>query len=209
MNKRNKVFVLITTIISLIFMLIGATFSYFTANSRSNLDSVAATAGRINMGLVVSPLYTGLPLIPMNDSDLDTALAQNCVDDLGNGACTAYNIEIVNFDSGTELEGLIDFTIDGIENLSYMVLDENGNHYTNVNHIDSSNSTNLTFGPAITMAKGTTDTPVTKTFTLVVWLSEIGTGQDNVDSEGTFSAVVNFNSTTSGRLTASVANIGV
>lgn len=204
MDKRNKVFFLTTTIISLIFMLIGTTFSYFTVKARSNLDAVAADAGKIRIGLSISPLYTGLKLIPMHDTDLDTAYAQNCIDDLGNGACVAYTLAISNFDIATEVEGTIDFTIDGIENLSYIVLDEQGNRYTSISHIDSSDSTNLSLGPSFTLLEGSSETPTTKTFTLIIWLTETGGEQDDTDADGRFTANVTYSTSESGRLTASI-----
>lgn len=209
MTRRTKIFVLTTTVISFIFMLVGATFSYFTANARSNLDSVAASAGKISIGLSVSTLYTGHKLIPMYDTDLDTAYAQNCVDDLGNGACVAYTLAISNFDIATEVEGTIDFEIEGIENLSYIVLDEQGNQYTSISHINSSNSTNLSLGPSFSLLEGSSETPTTKTFTLIIWLTETGGEQDATDADGRFTANVTYSTSESGRLTATVANMNV
>ncbi len=206
MNRRNRIFFLTTTIISFIFMLIGATFSYFTANTSSGLNAITADAAQISVGLSVSSLYTGHKLIPMNDTDLDTAFAQSCVDDLGNGACIAYTLSISNFDLATEVVGTIDFTINGIENLSYIVLDDQGNHYTNINHIDSSNSTGLTLGPAFTLQEGTSQLPTTKTFTVIIWLTEIGDEQDAVDADGSFTADVTYSTSSAGRITATVAN---
>lgn len=46
-NKVNK-FLLITTILSVSILLIGATFSYFTVSNKSKLNAVSVSAGRVS-----------------------------------------------------------------------------------------------------------------------------------------------------------------
>ena len=127
--KQNKVniFLLITTIFSTLILLIGATFSYFSTRNMSKMNALAVEAGKVRLGLSVSALSTGHKLIPTNDSDIMTAYKQNCIDDYGNGACSLYEFEVYNFNKSQDVIGKIDFNVSKIENLSYMILDENDN----------------------------------------------------------------------------------
>ena len=129
--KQNKVniFLLITTIFSTLILLIGATFSYFSTRNMSKMNALAVEAGKVRLGLSVSALSTGHKLIPTNDSDIMTAYKQNCIDDYGNGACSLYEFEVYNFNKSQDVIGKIDFNVSKIENLSYMILDENDNVY--------------------------------------------------------------------------------
>lgn len=202
-NKINK-FLLLTSTLSIIILLLGATFSYFTINATSKADVLAVQAGQIKLGLGVSPLYAGYDLIPLKDEYINKAYQQKCKDDYGNGACLAYTLEIFNYSNETEVEGFIDFTIEDIENLSYMVLDENDNVYLDKTSIDSSNSTNLTLGSPLTLASAPTGGSSTTKLTLLIWLSDNNLIQDETDASGKFSAVVTFTSSSAGRLTATV-----
>lgn len=202
-NKVN-IFLLITSVLSTLILVVGATFSYFTATSMSDVDALAVSAGKISLGLGISAENTGHLLIPLNDKDIDVAYAQKCVDDLGMGACLSYTLELFNYTNAVEVEGKIDFTITDIENLSYMVLDEDGNRYLDVTHVDSSASTGLTLGNAFTIESGSESIASSKKFTLLIWLSNLEGDQTEDDAAGNFEAVVSYNSAYNGRLTATV-----
>ena len=135
--KQNKVniFLLITTIFSTLILLIGATFSYFSTRNMSKMNALAVEAGKVRLGLSVSALSTGHKLIPTNDSDIMTAYKQNCIDDYGNGACSLYEFEVYNFNKSQDVIGKIDFNVSKIENLSYMILDENDNVYLSLTNL--------------------------------------------------------------------------
>ena len=203
-NNKINIFLLISSVFSTLILLVGATFSYFSASNMSKVDALAVEAGKIRLGLGVSELYAGHLLIPLNDSDINKAYAQKCVDDLGYGACLAYTLEIFNYSSEQELVGTIDFTITDIENLSYMVLDENNNKLLDVTHIDSSDSKGLTLGSAINVLTGTESVASSRKITLLIWLSNLEGDQTEADAAGLFEASVTFNSTYGGRLTATV-----
>ena len=81
-------------------------------------------------------------------------IKQKCKDDLDRGACLAYGLEVFNFEEKSEIEGIIDFHLNGLENLSYMVLDENDNVYLDITHINKDNPTNLSFRKSIYISKG-------------------------------------------------------
>ena len=100
-NKINK-FLLVTTILSMTILLIGGTFSYFTLSTMSKMDVLAVSAGKVRLGLGVSPVYTGYPIIPLKDEYISVAYKQKCKDDLDRGACLAYGLEVFNFEEKSE-----------------------------------------------------------------------------------------------------------
>lgn len=202
-NKVNK-FLLITTILSMTILLIGGTFSYFTLSAMSKMNALAVSAGQVKLGLGVSSIYTGFSIIPLEDKDINRAYNQKCIDDLGLGACLAYGLEISNFAEKTEVEGLIDFHLDGIENLSYMVLDENDDVYVDVTHIDVNNPNGLSLGKAFNLDKSVDGIYPKRRFTLLIWLTNIDKKQDEKDAGKNFSADVTYRTSNAGRLTASV-----
>ena len=79
-NKFNK-FIIITSILSIIILLIGGTFSYFSLSAMSKLNALAVDAGKVKLGLGVSPIYTGYAIIPLKDEYIDIAYNQRCKDD--------------------------------------------------------------------------------------------------------------------------------
>ena len=80
-NKINK-FLLVTTILSMTILLIGGTFSYFTLSTMSKMNALAVSAGKVRLGLGVSPVYTGYPIIPLKDEYINIAYKQKCKDDI-------------------------------------------------------------------------------------------------------------------------------
>ena len=204
--KQNKinVFLLVTSILSTFILLIGATFSYFSTRNMSKMNALSVEAGKVRLGLGVSPLYTGYKLIPTNDSDIMTAYNQQCLDDYGYGACLAYEFEVYNFNLKQDVIGKIDFNVEGIENLSYMVLDENDDVYVDVTHISVSNSSGLSLGNPFTLEKGNSSGDTSKKFTLLIWLTDNNQVQDETDADKSFSADVTYRTSVGGRLTASV-----
>ena len=124
MSKRDKKYLLLMIyIFCFIFISFGVVFSYFTANARSNNNALSVKSGSLFLSLQVESKYSGHKLITLADSDIMKAYYNECVDDYGNGACVAYNISIVNDSTSQEVIGTIDFDIDHINNLCYLVLD--------------------------------------------------------------------------------------
>lgn len=205
-NKINK-FLLVTTILSMVILLIGGTLSYFTLSTMSKMDALAVNAGKVRLGLGVSPIYTGFQIIPLKDKDIIKAYNQKCKDDLEQGVCLAYALEVFNFEEQSEIEGIIDFNLNGIENLSYMVLDENNNPYVDITHINKDNPIAQTLGEKFILPKAVDATYPSKKFTLLIWLTDNNEVQDETDANKTFSAEVTYKTTEGGRLTASVDGI--
>lgn len=200
-NKVNK-FLLITSIVSTTILLIGATFSYFTISAKSKMNALSVEAGRIKLGLGVAQKFTDKKIIPTNDSDIMLAYNQGCVDDFGFGACLAYDLEVSNFTDSQEVIGKINFSLEKIENLSYMILDENNNIYLDKTKVNS--GTDQSLGDSFSLAKGSDAIPTSKKFVLIVWLSNLEEAQENYDAGGKFSASVTYTSIYGDMLTGTI-----
>lgn len=202
-NKVNK-FLLATSIISTLILVIGATFSYFTISTRSKLDAIAVEAGSIKLGIGVSNLTSGLRLIPMNDEDIMTAYKQNCIDDKGFGACNFFKFDVSNFSYKQDLIGEINFDVNNIENLRYIVLDENDNIYLEKTNVSNGKTTSLPLGEHFILNEGTEISPTMRTFKLVIWLTNLEEDQNDYDAGGTYSATVTYSSVNGDVLTGTI-----
>lgn len=203
MEKRN-IFTLTTIILSIIILLIGATFSYFTMIERSKNNELDVEAAKISIGLGVSPIYTGHKLIPTNDEDIMKAYNQKCVDDLNNGACLAYGLEVFNYYKAFPITGKIDFKVKDIENLSYMILDENDNVYLEKTPIKGE-TTGMPLGPSFELEDANGIIPTSKKFILLVWLTNLkDEDQAEQDSGGSFTAKITYESIAGGKTVASI-----
>ncbi len=88
--------------ISLVLVVVGATFAYFTA-SVSDENTIKGDAATVTFSLVVERVTSidmAFGLIPMKNNQAPNAAEQKCLDDLGNAGCQIYKI-IVNADSDT------------------------------------------------------------------------------------------------------------
>ena len=204
--KQNKIniFLLITSMLSTFILLIGTTFSYFSTRNMSKMNALAVEAGKVRLGLGVSPLYTGYKLIPTNDSDIMTAYNQKCLDDYGYGACLAYEFEVYNFNLKQDVIGKIDFNVEGIENLSYMVLDENDTIYLDKTSVGNGITKDLPLGEHFILEDATELNSKSKKFKLIIWLTNLEQDQNETDAGGQFSATITFSSVYGGKLTATI-----
>lgn len=207
-NNRSKMFLSITSILSMFILLIGTTFSYFSISSKSDDDILQVNAASINLKLGITPKYVGHLLIPTNDEDIMVAYESKCVDIYGLGACLAYDIEVSNGSSEQDLIGMINFTINGIENLSYMLLDDNDNIYLEKTSIKKDNSLNLPLGDHFVLGDATIENPTSKKFVLIIWLTNLDIPQEDYDAAGTFSASISYQSVLGSKLTGSISGTG-
>ena len=201
--KNKRFFLLILYIFSILFMLFGITFSYFNAKARSENNALDAKSGKLTFSLELSQKYVGHKLIPTADSDIMKAYHNKCVDDYGDGACVAYDIEIINNSAKQDIVGTIDFDIDNIENLSYLVLDEEDNIYQDITKVKESTK-DLPLGNNFILESALeTGIPTKRNFKLVIWLSDFDYDQDE-DKGGTFGASVSYNSIYGQKLSTSL-----
>ena len=196
--KDNK-FLTVISVLSLIFIVLGATFSFFSTVSGSEDGAVAGRSAVMGINLSVTPEFVVDNLIPLNDSDVETAYLNECIDTLGNSACQSYTIGIENIGDVREYFGTINFTLTHIQNLRYMVLDENNQVYFNPqNNIVSGDD--LSLGDEFEL-----QSTESKTFKLIIWLSNTDYPQDDEDSSGHFNATVTYESSSGYRVTGTIS----
>ena len=202
-----KKILIITSFLSIVILLVGTTFSFFTYDTQSRNNALAVQAAKIRINLGVSNLYTGRLLIPLKDELIMKAYKEyRCVDSFGWGACQAYALELFNDAGEVEIESFIDFNLNGVENLTYMVLDEEENIYKDITYVDSENPTGLSLGDNFVLADGSL-VQTSKKLILLIWLSDIGEIQDKDDAGGSFTASVTFRTSTGSELTGFVQGI--
>ena len=206
--RANK-FLFVTSVLSILILTIGGTFSFFSVSTKSKYDAVKVNADKIELALAISPIYTGHKLIPTNDEYIlnMTAYKNKCLDIYGYGACLAYNLEISNFNRKQDMIGKIDFEVNGIKNLSYIVLDENGKKYLEKTSIKNGITENMSLGEHFILDDATETSPSTRNFTLIIWLTNLeNEDQTDIDAGGSFTAAVSFESVIYGsKLTGTIA----
>lgn len=195
--KRNR-FVIIISVLMIIVTLIGTTFSFFIASIRGNenISFGSTTFGGI---VEVSSLYSNKLIVPMNDADVMTGYANECIDQYGFGACYAYTIHVENTGDAFDYVGNIEFNVTDIENLKYLLLDEEENEYVEGTSVVS--GTQQTLGDSFTLDSGDS-----RDFILIIWLSNLEGNQNDYDAGGRFDASVTYTSTYGNKITASVSN---
>ena len=196
--KPNR-FMLIVSIFTILVILIGSTFAYFSVSSSSTDNAVTMEAAVINIKLDVLPLYTGKALIPTNNTDIDTAYQNHCVDMYDNGACSAYTIRLKNDGDDNEYIGTINFTLENITHFNYRLLDNDGNVYQDTVIVQA--GTNQELGSKFILESG-----AEKTFTLIVWLPNFNYEQDTEDANGHFSANITYASSFGSKVTGTFSS---
>ena len=200
----KKGIIIMIYVFAIIFMFFGISFSYFSARAKSENQALNTKSGKLNLSLEVASKYSGFKLIPTADEDIMKAYHQKCLDDNGNGACVAYDIIVSNDTARQDVVGTIDFNINHIENLSYIVLDEGENIYQDTVKINDKIN-NLPLGERFILENALeTGIPTKKKFTLIIWLSNYDYDQDG-DKNGSFTASVTYNSIYGQKLTSNVS----
>lgn len=193
---NNRIYTIIA-IFTFLIMALGATFAYFSTGVNAK-DAISVGSIDIRMNLNIVPIYNGVYLVPTNDSDIDLAYQKECIDDIGNGACLAYKIEIKNI--GDEQEILANFKIDNPElvNLKYKVLDAQNE---NINYKEATNATIIgtPLADSFNLASGGK-----KEMILIIWLSNLTTKQDEEQGQ-TFKGTVSVNSSSGAKLTGTIS----
>ncbi len=198
---KNGKFTMIMSILSIFILLLGATFSYFAAVATSE-NPMTVEAATVGGSVEVTTEYVGKALIPLDDNEVSLAYNDNnqCVDIYGYGACESYYIEVTNTGNAASYTGTIKFTLNNIENLKYLLLDEDDEEYVGATLAVS--GTDQSLGDTFSLAAGES-----KTFRLIIWLSNQVGNQDSVDAGGSFSAAVTYNSSYGSRITGTFAGL--
>lgn len=207
-SYRSNKFLFVTSVISLMILAIGTTFSFFSVSQRSTYDAVVVQANKISLSLKLTPKYTGYSLIPTNDVDIMTAYEQECLDKYDRGACLAYEIEVSNYSTGQDIIGKINFDVTGINNLSYIVLDEKDEVYLGKTPIKNGVTERMSLGSNFILTNGTELLPTTKKFTILIWLTNLDRDQTEEDAGGTFTASVSYESVYGSKMTGYIKGTG-
>ena len=195
-DMGNKYFGIVISILTLIVAMIGATFAYFSATLKGDND-VETQAFKFSLNMSVTPEFGGKGLIPMDDADLSKAYANKCVDNSGNSACTAFRISLANNGDDLNLTGIMDFNKQDVVNMSYAIMDSDGNIYKEATSTGDGN--NLSLGNSFDLKKGEV-----KDFILVIWLSNLDKEQDEEDASGSFSASITYQAIDGSKLSANI-----
>lgn len=204
MEKKNKnsIFSLVVSILSLAFITIGTTFSFFTSVQRSDKD-VEVKSANFKLAVDVQPLYDSKKIIPTNDNDIIKAFYNECIDDNEYGACYAYNIKITSEGDPLDVIGSFKTKREGIENLKYMILDaDNKDEKNNYLIYKEPGFTKLEYEPIGNSFSFNKDN-TTRNLILVIWLSNMGEIQDE-ESNKYFTGYFLVNSTQGSKITGSI-----
>lgn len=203
MNKKNiniNNFYVIISLLTLVIMLAGATFAYFSTVVRAK-EPISVSTVDIRIALNIRPLYNGVPLLPTNDKDIDLAYENKCKDSLGNGACTAYTVEIKNTGDKQEIIGTFKIDNENYKNLKYILINPDDN--TRYQDITSVSTIPTQLGEKIELETGES-----KKFILLIWISNLVDEQDYEQSQE-FIGTVTINSAAGVKLTGTISeNIG-
>lgn len=202
-SKEKTLLFLAIYIFSFIFMSFGGAFSYFSARTRSHENALDAKSGHLSLGLEIKAKYAGHDLIPIDDKDIMIAYNKECKDNKDKGVCLAYDIFITNNSVRQDVTGNIDFELDHIENLSYLVMDENGNVYQETKKVSGTVS-GMPLGNNFILDTASEEAPITKKFTLLLWITNMDYEQKE-DYNGNFSAYVTYNSIFGQKLSSNIS----
>lgn len=184
--NRSK-FYLIISLLTLIITLFGATFSFFNTMIKSDDSVVVSEAAFFKIRLSVLPLYDDRKLLPLNNSDVFKAFDNQCIDDIGNGACVAYSIEVTNEGNETEYYGDIIFNLNGVKNLNYLVLNEDNSVYQDITTVIG--NVPLYLGNQFNLLSGES-----RKFIILIWVPNFDRPQESEDASGSFKASVTYSS---------------
>lgn len=207
MEKKNKnsIFSLVVSILSLAFITIGTTFSFFSTVVKSDED-IKVEAANFKMSVNVTPLYNKKTIIPTNDKDIENAFYNECIDDNEYGACYAYDIAIIG--EGNTQDIIANFKTEqqeGLKNLKYMVLDKDTKDENNKYKIYGT----PTLAPTQEYEK-IGDSPIrlesgkTKNLILIIWLSNQEDKPQDDETDKWFKGYFVVNSTLGPKITGSI-----
>lgn len=215
MKKKLSVLYLVLMCSILAISTIGSTYAYWVASTQSANNEVTAESRTYNISLDISPLYTDITLIPMNDSDALKGLKNSCYDKYHRGACNAYKIRVHDFDENLEyISGTINFKTEHMENISYTVLEE-----TEENDLEKCTmieEKNYCLGIETTHMEKETDQSIgnsysvrgknEKTLILVIWLTNLNENQNESDI-GSYTAEVTISAGNGGQIKGTIAGV--
>ena len=199
MERKKRVYLLILIAV-LLLSIISGTYAYLTTVFNSNTNSITSAAGVYSLDLDITPLYNDFKTIPMDDTDVIKALNNSCKDKYDKGACSAYIINITDYEGSRELlTGTLNVKLNNMENLSYMLFEQK-EEITNANECLTIDENIYCVAKEATHIIHDTDLPIgsydisnttSKKFLLVFWLTNLNSNQNRIDL-GDYNAVITF-----------------
>ena len=214
MRKFKAIYALLA-IFTFCLMSTGVTYAYFAANVRSESNSIQTESITYSINLDVRPIegYTGFSLIPMNNQDAMKALRNECKDKYNRGACQAYTIRVYGYSERLDhISGYLEFNTNNMENLSYMVLEEdnesedencltiNEKRYCLSKEATSIKEEYLSLGNSYEVT-GLAE----KNLALVIWITNLNENQNDTDI-GEFETTVTISAGDGGEIKGTIAN---
>ena len=192
-KKRHiKLILLAVFFLILIAIIAGYTYSYF-ATTTSNNTSITGTVESNNITVTVTKEApsTDNGLTPQLDSAITQAVVgangNNCVNAKSNEICEVHKIVVTNIGSSTAyFDGIIELINNENPNLKWALIDNYTTGMTDkpelISNVHTSEDTFLTLNEKY-------ESNETKTYYLVLWISETGNPQNDT---GSFTGTVTF-----------------
>ncbi len=215
--KKHRIIYLLILIVVLISSVIGSTYAYLTSKTESSQNSINASSSTYSLGMDIIPVYNDFRIIPMDDNDVIKALSNNCKDKYNRGACSAYRINVNDYDTNLKsITGKMDVELSNITNLSYMFFEEKEEATNEEECVTIDEKTYCISKEATPVLEGK-DLPfgsydilntTEKNFLLVLWLTNLEESQNSYDL-GEYNATITFIMGDGGSITGNiVASIG-
>lgn len=211
-KNKSKYFYIIIVIVVLFFSVIGSTYAYLTASVNS-VNSIKTSSSSYSLSMNIIPVYNDFRFIPMDDVDVMKALKNGCKDKYNRGACSAYRINVFDYDVKLKsVYGKMDVELSNMINLSYMFfeeVDEAVDEDKCVNIDDrvfcmSWEATPVLEGKDLSFGNYDVGETTEKNFLLVLWLTNLNESQNSYDL-GDFNATVTFSMGDGGSITGNIA----
>ena len=203
-NDTGIIVMSIVTVLALALFITGGTYAFLTASATNN-TAITGEAAKVGLTLDVTKVVDGGKLIPMDDTDLATALsfATPCIDINGYGACHIYQVVVNN--TGTDdinVTSSLAFTLTNMANLKWQEIASQ----TSIGTITgATNGVSATTAVASATTWRTNDVIAgnngTKTYYFAVWISNISNSQNTTDY-GSYLGTLTFNSTNGAEIKA-------
>ena len=209
-----KHFYLVFVIFLLIVCTIGSTYAYLTSTVRGDNDVDTSSKG-YNVSMLITPVYNGFSLIPMDNSLVIKALNNKCKDKFNRGVCNAYNINVFGYDSSvSKISGTIKTSLENIQNLSYMVFERVSGDISGNNDCVSIDSVNYCMIRGATLIVNDIDMSLgdnidvfgldNKDILLVIWLSNLNISQNSFDIGNYNSLITMYLGSNGGQVSGSI-----
>lgn len=189
---KNKIIISITIVVLIITITIGVTYSFIIAQGSANFATKTGTG--ITSNLTLETIKSSDNLVPLANDKVETAITKQtnkCLDKNNYEVCSLYKITVTNTKETESLYGYVKTisTTYTSDNLKYQIYDSNNKSITDVMTI-SRNENELIYFTKDQNRLSLTSTG-TSTYYLVIWLSDPGTDQTDIDSSNTTTKKLN------------------